>query len=215
MPGKKSPISVLRIRVELIDSKPKIWREILVSNSITFETLHQTIQNVMGWGNSHLYSFEAGSRRSPITIQCTRDPFGGKLDFSFVGGPDYEAEKTKILDFLSATGDKLIYEYDFGDSWQHQLTVKKVISPELFTEEIPACIGGEMMCPFEDCGGIYGFYRLQEILADTKNPEHEDMLEWCGGKIPDWKDFSVELANSKLSYLRNSGNSAKKRRSNL
>ncbi len=80
---------------------------------------------------------------------------------------------------IRAAGQKFRYNYDFGDYWEHQIVVEKLLprDPEI---AYPTCIKGKGNCPPEDCGGIYGFYGLLEALADPKHPDHEDMREWVG-----------------------------------
>jgi len=77
---------------------------------------------------------------------------------------------------------KFIYEYDFGDGWQHDVLTEKILPPDLSFKH-PACLAGANACPPEDCGGIGGYYNLLEILADPKNPEQLDMKEWIGGEL--------------------------------
>jgi len=92
---------------------------------------------------------------------------------------------------------KLIYEYDFGDGWEHTIEVQKIVAPELDVE-YPVCLSGKKACPPEDCGGVWGYYELLETIADPKHEEHEDMLEWLGGEFdPDTfnlKEVNVILA---------------------
>lgn len=77
----------------------------------------------------------------------------------------------------------MLYEYDFGDSWMHEIKLEKIL-PGGGTKKYPRLLGGEMACPPEDCGGIGGYYHLLEILANPKDEEHCDMLEWLGIKNP-------------------------------
>lgn len=90
----------------------------------------------------------------------------------------------------------MLYEYDFGDSWTHQIVLEKILppSPEL---KAPQCIAGARACPPEDCGGVFGYAELLTALRDPSHPEHEDMLEWMGGEY-DPAFFDLEAVNDQL-----------------
>ena len=195
---------IYQLKIQLDYTKPAIWRQVLVDSEMVFSDLHFVIQKVMGWDDAHLYSFRVGKGKSRISIQSRMDPMGYDMG-SFYG--DYEAEKIKISKLLINKKDKVIYEYDFGDSWEHTVTLEKVLEKNELSDptHIPTCIAGERRCPPEDCGGVGGFYFLLEVLEDKKHPEHENMLEWMGGEegeIEPWDYFSVEEADSNLAYLR-------------
>ncbi|MBI2373852.1 MAG: plasmid pRiA4b ORF-3 family protein [Deltaproteobacteria bacterium] len=88
-------------------------------------------------------------------------------------------ERTITLDDLTKTNSAFLYEYDFGDSWQHTITVKKV--PDIDSNTvIPTCLAGQGACPPEDCGGPPAFRELLEILKSPDHPEHQEKVEWLG-----------------------------------
>ena len=61
-------------------------------------------------------------------------------------------------------GDRFRYIYDFGDDWQHLVTVEAV-RRDVRSTDVPRLIGGERACPPEDCGGVHGYNELLEALA--------------------------------------------------
>ena len=127
----------------------------------------------MGWGNYHLHQFIIGDVRYGIP-----DP-----EF-----PDNTRNETNVrLDKIAEPGDTFIYEYDFGDSWQHEIKIEKMLPPE--DQRYPVCLAGKRACPPEDCGGFPGYQHLLRILRNPKHEEHEDMLEWIG------EDFDPEAFN--------------------
>jgi hypothetical protein len=44
--------------------------------------------------------------------------------------------------------------------------------------------------PPEDCGGVWGYEELIEILSDPKHPEHEERLDWSGEFDPECFDVA-------------------------
>ncbi len=173
----------LQLKIILRGSKPPIWRRVLIKDTITFNKLHHIIQDAMGWHNCHLYEFDLGDFR-----------IGMPYEDSYAEIQD--ASKIKINKYLSMVGANLIYDYDFGDSWQHQITVEKT-EPIVSEEKYPTCIKGKGNCPPEDCGGIWGYYELLEAIKNKKHPNHIDMLDWLGGGF-DPNEFNIEEINTRL-----------------
>lgn len=113
-----------------------------------------------------------------------------------MGGARCIGERKVVLsDVLPRTRAKASYTYDFGDSWEHAITVEKIFAPEAGVA-YPLCTDGQRHGPPEDCGGIPGFYNLLDALADPDHPEHEDTQEWIGGF--DAEAFSVGAVNQRL-----------------
>lgn len=174
----------LQLKITLKGTKPPIWRRVLITDNITFETLHRIIQSSMGWYNCHLYEFSLGFNTS-IGIQYE----GFYEDI-------LDARKIKVSKYLNEKGDKIVYSYDFGDNWEHVLTVEDV-GPVISSQEYPSCIKGKGNCPPEDCGGVWGFYELLEKINNPKDPEHKEMLEWLGEGY-DPTEFKIEEVNRRL-----------------
>lgn len=158
---------IFQLKIKLRGSqKPPIWRQVQVPADINFQQLHAIIQGAMGWTNSHLHAFT--DRRRNFSI-------GMPNDFGMDDMQD--GRRLKVRKFFEAKGDALIYEYDFGDSWEHTVEVQKVLEAEP-GETYPKLLKGKGACPPEDCGGIGGYYHLVEAINDPKHPDHEDMKEW-------------------------------------
>jgi DNA-binding Lrp family transcriptional regulator len=166
-----SKTAVYRFKIILQDSDPVIWRRI-ETNDVTLEKLHELIQTAMGWTNSHLHQFEiAGARYTNPRLMIG--------DFDNFGAIDYSG--IRIGDLVSRRGSKLRmgYEYDFGDSWQHEVVLEKVTQSEPGAQ-YPRCIDGERACPPEDVGGVYGFADYVEALTNRNQSEYGELLEWNG-----------------------------------
>jgi len=213
------------LRITLRHTKPPIWRRVAAPGNITLGQLHEVIQIVMGWTDSHLHRFMLKDKslmnRDPNVIArlseegrwddifaATRgirmfvpktNPFGGELDMD---GEDEDA--LTLAEVCPKAKSKLTYEYDFGDGWEHLIEVQKIGEPKL-GEEYPVCLAGKGACPPEDCGGVPGYYRLLDILADPEHEEHEDMVEWLYDDF-DPDAFDIEEVNDILRQWDDSAN---------
>lgn len=177
--------SVFQLKVSLLNTKPPIWRRILVDGSMTLAELHDVIQAAFGWWNCHLHEFEIGRARYGAP-----DP-----DWDF--GPPTNDERTTRLDAVAGEGDSFHYTYDFGDDWRHKVTVEKVGAVEPGTA-VPGCIGGRRACPPEDCGGPWGYQDLLESLGGRPGAS-DARLDFVGAGFDpaafDPSDFGLNLAS--------------------
>jgi len=173
---------IYQIKVELRYSEPIIWRRILVNSNILLVDLHRILQTVMGWTNSHLHLFSDNRNEySPIEFEVE-----GAID----------SRITKLSKILKKENEKILYEYDFGDGWEHDLILEK-IQLEDENSNAPICIDGKRNCPPEDCGGIGGYENLLEIISDKKHPEYKETITWLGGKF-DPEYINIEKINKSL-----------------
>lgn len=161
--------ALYQLKVSLEGAKPPIWRRILVPGDFTLAQLHKIIQLCMGWTDSHLHEFL-------IDGTWYSSPEEGAEDFD---QPENEADFTlQGLDKEIAAG--FAYLYDFGDDWAHRITVEKVRGPGPGKPR-PVLLAGRRACPPEDVGGIDGYSRLLDILADPAHEEYQEMKTWLGG----------------------------------
>jgi len=153
--------------------------------SLSFWYLHCAIQDAMGWLNGHLHCF-----RVPAAGP------GGRIE---IGIPDPEgfdsveilpAWNIRIDEYFTREGDRAEYDYDFGDGWEHDLILERILEAEEGAR-YPRCIDGARSCPPEDCGGPLGYERLLKIVSNDEHEEHESMMEWLGGTF-DPEAFSVD-----------------------
>lgn len=187
----KPGASVFVLKISLNGARPPIWRRVQVPGEISLYQLHRVIQRAMGWDDCHLHHFEFGGLLFEPGAQ--QDPgIGGEF------GPEWrDSTKTMLNQLVKKPKSKLRYKYDFGDGWEHTILVEKILTgadaPGLTD---PICLKGARNCPPEDCGGIWGYQNLAEVMADPSHPEHEDMLEWHGEY--DAEDFSPAETNVML-----------------
>jgi len=178
---------IYQIKVTLKHSHPPIWRRIQVAGETTFHELYTILQRVMGWDDLHLHQFIIGDRT-----------YGGDDEFGATPRTRDSGSLT-LGEVVHREKSKFIYEYDFGDRWQHVLLVEKILPPE-GAGRYPRCLAGRGACPPEDCGGIYGYYEKLEALRDPKHPEHDEIIDWMGQDF-DPDAFDIEDINSKLKWL--------------
>ena len=178
---------IFQVKISLIGSKPKIWRRVLIPSDLLLPDFHKIIQSSMGWTNSHLHQFCVGRTvyAEKMEDDDTWDEFE-KIDY----------KKIKVSGVLKTEKDKIIYEYDFGDGWEHNIVLEKIL-PDDGKTKTPVCLKGKMNCPPEDCGGIWGYYGMLEILKQPKHEEYESYMEWLGGGF-DSEEFDIVYVNELL-----------------
>jgi len=179
---------IYQIQVALKECKPKIWRRLLIPSNLLLSDLHKIIQTAMGWTNTHLHQFI--KNRTYYTVKMEGDDMWDEMD-----NVDYK--KMKISDLLTKEKERISYEYDFGDGWQHEVILEKML-PVDDTIKYPICLKGKMNCPPEDCGGVWGYENMLEILKQPKHEEYEELVEWLGGDDFDPEHFDKEEVNELL-----------------
>jgi hypothetical protein len=180
----RQPDDVFQLRVSLIDSEPVIWRRILVDQDVLLPRLHKILQAVMGWTDSHLHQFTVAGVR-----------FAEPNDEFSPGPIDYR--RIALNQILPARGATCVYEYDFGDSWEHLIEVEDELARDVVSGPLPTCLDGARGCPPEDCGGTHGYDLLIQAIADPRHPEHDEYLAWAGGEF-DPEAFDVNAVNKLL-----------------
>ncbi|WP_314141043.1 plasmid pRiA4b ORF-3 family protein [Buttiauxella noackiae] len=155
-----------QLKITLRDSKPPIWRRVLVPEQITLSKLHQVIQLAFGWNDEHLYMFEKGSRNYPHNNYQT---WGEDLEEE--GKKD--ATTTPLWATLQNDGERLIYTYDFGDWWDAIVLLEKQTRE---TSSLPIeCLRGKGTTPAENSGGLHGYNNLLLQARNSHNPDQADI----------------------------------------
>ena len=185
---KDGQAPVLQMRVDLRGSKPPIWRRLQVPGDIALRELHTLLQVAFGWHSTHMYAFDTAYGQFGIP----HPELGLRSD-----------TKVTLEQVAAGPGTKLTYTYDFGDDWEHVVTVEGTV-PRADASIYPRCIGGRRKAPPEDCGGIWGYQELLAILDNPAHEEHEDRLEWLGIDRPDQHDpahFDTDEVNDAFTAL--------------
>lgn len=153
----------LVLRIELDGLTPRVWRRIAVPSNTMLDHVHRMIQDAMGWYDEHMYAFETEDH----TILDPRSDHA-----------EYYADAERLVSIAAEPGATFTYEYDFGDSWIHTVTLEEIRSGGLGNAY--ALLDGAGACPPEDIGGVAWYQHLLDALADPTNPDHEDAVERLG-----------------------------------
>jgi len=178
---------IYQLEVTLAGVRPPVWRRLRVPSSINLKELHQILQVAFGWTDSHLHEFEVAGQTY------------GTPHTEYANTTRNEA-RVRLNEVLLKEKDSIVYEYDFGDGWEHRVVLERIIpfAPDL---SAPSCIAGARACPPDDCGGVGGYEEFLEAIGDSLHPEHEAMLEWIGGEF-DPVYFDLEDVNRQLAPWR-------------
>ena len=181
--------TIFQLLVSLGEPPDRVWRRVLVSSRTRFSELHTLLQLVMGWGDEHEHQFLVHEKHY---------------------GPDEQDAEPRIYDERKPSlasrlevGDEFHYLYDFGDSWEHRITVTRVRQgdPDI---AYPRYLGGCGAGPPEDCGGVPGFYDLLGARADPDHPEHAQAVEWLDDYDPDEVEvLPIKYALDRIAARRN------------
>lgn len=170
----RSSGQVYQFKITLIGITPRIWRKIQVPTTSTFWDLSVAIQDVMDWGGFHLHEFTIMDPRTGVreTIGIPDDEFPERVRQGWT---------TRISRYFTMENRKAVYVYDFGDYWEHTVSLEKTL-PADPKVTYPRCIGGKRRAPPEDVGGVQGFEEFKKIMQDRTHKEHDEMEEWYGGE---------------------------------
>jgi pRiA4b ORF-3-like protein len=178
-----SPGDIFDLRVSLRYIEPTIWRGLSVPADVPLAALHEILQVAFGWQNSHLHDFHVGDIRFGMT--------GIEDEMLSVD------ERAAPLGAVAQEGSFFVYQYDFGDSWEHDINVERVHRDR---DETIRCTAGARACPPEDCGGAPGYAHLLEVLANPKDEEYADLKRWVGRSF-DPEKFELVTVRKKLATL--------------
>jgi hypothetical protein len=107
-----------------------------------------------------------------------------------------DERRHRLSTAFSGQKSRFVYEYDFGDSWEHGIVIEKILPPETGVK-YPRCIAGKRACPPEDVGGVWGYAEFLEAIRDPAHEDHAASLEWVGEEF-DPEAFLLEEINQEL-----------------
>lgn len=176
----------LILDVTLKDSPRKVYRQLIVPSDLTLNHLGEILVRAVGWEGYHLNQFIAG-----------KTYYAEPSDDDWMMDMQEDASKFTIGSLLNRVKSKIKWEYDFGDSWVHEITLvekQAVVDNEMVKVQL---LKGSGACPPEDCGGIGGYRHLLNVLKNPDDEEYEEMIEWLGGRF-DPKSFSLTAARNRV-----------------
>jgi hypothetical protein len=181
---------VAALRIELLEVVPLVWRRVLVPDQWTLASLHQYLQWVMGWTDSHAHEFEVGA--GLVAPDWWIQEAGSEEEAN-----RYRDERrvsvAKVISELGVRGE-FVYRYDMGDGWEHRIVVESLHTSADGDPQLAVCVAGENACPPEDVGGPHGYAQFLEILGDPHHERHQEMVRWIGG-VFDPKGFDLNRIN--------------------
>jgi hypothetical protein len=90
-----------------------------------------------------------------------------------------DARQVRLSDFQFRRNERFLYEYDFGDSWQHEVRIERRLE-EQPNRAYPVCIGGRRAAPPEDCGGPWAFLERRDAIPLRVSEHLEQLVELVG-----------------------------------
>ena len=188
---KHIPEQIYQLKITIKNIKPPIWRRLLISNHCTFQALHEAIQDCFYWEDYHLHDFRFCPPNNPqgvFHIQ-SKEPDGSFPDDSVY--VDFLEDEVQLCDVFSENLKKVTYLYDFGDRWEHEITLENTFSGKDDFRSF-LCVGGKRATPPEDCGGPWAYQDLLEILKNPRHREYKTMKQWVG------KEFDPEIIKAPM-----------------
>ena len=194
----KTQSHIYELRVTLQEIRPPVWRLIQVPSTSPLCCLHDVLQVVMGWTDSHLHQFEKDGKCWGVPEHFE----DGDIDI-------LDERRTKISDVLKEQGDSVLYVYDLGDDWRHEVVLEKIL-PAPGTTVRPVCLSGQRHCPPEDVGGTPGYEEFLEVIFDPHHEEYAHNVRWAGGPSAltqsverfQPEEFDANAVNATLSRMR-------------
>jgi len=167
-----------------MDHEPEIWRRILVADTTPLSEVHLIVQHVMGWSDVHEHGFRIGEAYYEALSEDSDDEALEESEFR--------------LFEVCATGERFYYDYDFGDSWEHEIVVEANL-PSSVALKYAVAVDGENACPPEDCGGVHRYETILRVIADASHEDHHETISLFGPFDP--SAFNIADINARLQRL--------------
>ena len=211
---------VYQLKVTMKDSEPPIWRQVRLRSNTDLSTLHVIMQELFAWQDSHLHYFHiphpappASAQARPSLIPTYQRTFRPASYVDIDGGSEHEEDEEGVtLDsMLRSVGDRIVYEYDLGDCWEHEIVLETSEPPTSSnTGELPKCIAGQHAAPPEDSGSIYShkqkvalYRRAHGLLTDEDKKAAEAKMESSDSDsdLKEWLEWSEKRVGHKYDPL--------------
>ncbi|KKP36647.1 MAG: Plasmid pRiA4b ORF-3 family protein [Candidatus Peregrinibacteria bacterium GW2011_GWA2_33_10] len=199
-----------QLKISIKNSKPPIWRRVIVPADFTFHDLHLTIQSAFEWMNYHLYCFNSPlfGKSSGYGVDSSKTIIDLSIDENEDLG-EINSREEKIDQYFKEVGNRMIYTYDFGDNWDHEVVLEEVV--ENYSFSYPQCVKAKRCAPCEDSSGIWGWQEKMKMMEnyDSEDTEMVEIFEWLRRMVPtmeildnptkfDPEDIDFDYINEKL-----------------
>jgi hypothetical protein len=188
-------IDLYQLKIKINLEGNEIWRRVLVPSTYSFRHLHHIIQTVFDWHNAHFHEFVV-ERAGKKELKIVMDDDPETMEYMNFDAFEIRQERFVGLEEIFPTNGEVVYLYDFGDSWEHTITLEKVVKSNEFRATFVEGIGER---PPEDVGGEGGYEEYLRIMADANDPEHEEMKEWAENQKE--RNISKEKINQRLKQV--------------
>jgi Plasmid pRiA4b ORF-3-like protein len=180
--------AVYEIKATLVGIEPPIWRRLQVPSTMLLCCLHDCLQALLGWTDSHLHQFERDGKVWSVPEWYKDEDI--KIS---------NESRTPLNRVLKVEGDSIVYKYDFGDNWLHEVALEKIVPCDSALIR-PVCLAGERSCPPEDVGGVWGYNEFLEVIFEPGHEEFDHYRGWADGFQPEY--FDLPKVNETLSRMR-------------
>lgn len=188
-------VELYQLNIQLALDGHDIWRRVQIPANYSFRSLHNLIQIVFDWQNYHLYEFSV-VRKDNKNLKIVMDDAPVTMEFADFSSDEIVQERFVSLAEIFSYHPEVIYEYDFGDSWKHIITLEKTITATSLHAKL---LEGKGERPPEDVGGLHGFNEYLTVINDPTSPEYENMVAWAASQKE--RTFSLKYTNHRLKNI--------------
>jgi len=174
----KTKNRIYQFRIDINGAKPPIWRRVQVEKNISFGEFHYILQSIFNWENYHLHQFSID--KNTLLVDTTHEGYEPMDMFPIYGMTpikEINEHTVKLNKYFKKVDDKLTYEYDFGDGWEHIIKLEKILDKDQ-NQNYPYLVTGKRVAPFEDCGGMWGWEEICDVMEGKGNDRKEEILEY-------------------------------------
>ncbi|MDS0525917.1 plasmid pRiA4b ORF-3 family protein [Clostridium sp. SHJSY1] len=167
-------------------------REIMIPMNINFKEFHKILQKAFEWQEYHLYDFNIFNEKCEYVLNVISE----HEDEVIFNGVKIEVDSKVLVRDYMKKGFKIVYNYDYGDGWEHEIKIKKIVTD--YDKNYPVCLKGSGDAPPEDVGGAPGYEDFLEIIENSNHPEYGEMKRW--GDSQGYRKFELGHTNMNLRY---------------
>ncbi len=209
---------IYQFYIELDDYEPKMWRRFQLMNNVNIAKLGYVIMSIFEMEGRHLFNFEVPVLDNfkllvgdNINLAENQEALkvlnqsGGIINIELSQNDPHYSDRFTLnaLDItlakvLTAPGEKIYFNYDYGDGWQFTLTLENVfIDKNLPGKSLPMLLSGEGFGIIEDCGGVEGLAEIARAFKD-KGDGYEEYSEWLDIEELDLEEYNEERLSYKI-----------------